>query len=68
MGALLLIVVTCLVLPPAALVAFTLAGGLAATVGLFLLGFAGAVATAVAIFLLPVALARVKPQLPRDLH
>ena len=68
MGALLLIVLTCLLLPPAMVVLFSLAGGVLATVGLFALGFAGAVATAVGLFLLPAALSRIKPHLPEDLH
>ncbi len=68
MGALLLIVLACLLVPPAAIVAFMLAGGMFATVGVFVLGFAGAAATAVGLLLLPVALSHLRPQLPADLR
>ncbi|MGZ6143141.1 MAG: hypothetical protein ACXWLM_07370 [Myxococcales bacterium] len=68
MGALLLIVGICLLLPPATLLAFVLAGGLFATVGMFALGFAGAVGTVVGVALLPVGLSHLRPALPADLH
>ena len=67
-GVLLLILLTCLLVPPAVILAFTMAGGVFATMGLFLVGFAGAAATAVGLFLLPVALSHLKPQVPADLR
>jgi hypothetical protein len=67
-GALVLVITTCLLLPPATLVAFVLAGGLLTTVGVFALGFAGAVATVVGVVLLPLGLSRLRPNLPQDLH
>ncbi len=66
MGVLLLTIAMCLVVPPATLLAFTLAGGLLATVGLFAAGFAGAVLTVVGAVLVPLGIARFK--LPADLH
>ena len=63
-----LLVATCVLLPPATLIAFVLAGGLLTTVGVFALGFAGAVATVVGVVLLPLGLSRLRPQLRRDLH
>ena len=68
MGALLLMITICLLLPPAIAIALVLTGGLFATVGIYALGFAGAVSTVVALALIPLALSRLRPDLPRDLH
>lgn len=68
MGALLLVVVLCLVVPPAAVLAFGIAGGALATMGVFAIGFAGAVATAVGLLLLPAALSHLKVHAPADLR
>jgi hypothetical protein len=68
LGVLLLTIATCLLLPPATILAFTLAGGLLATVGLFAAGFAGAVLTVIGAVLLPLGLSRLRPSLPSDLR